>query len=303
MNYLITGFAGQLGYDVAYQLILEGVSPENITVTDMKLPQSLPGALAHSFVSMDLTYKENVDELVKASKPDVIIHCAAWTAVDDAEDEENQEKVVAINVGATKNLAEAAKNCGAKMVYISTDYVFNDQTLTPIDPDSKDFDPINFYGKTKLEGELAVTSTLDKYFIVRISWVFSRHGNNFVDTMLKLAETHDSLNVVSDQIGQPTYTPDLAKLIIRMADTDKYGFYNASNEGPFISWCDYANAIFEIAGVKGIEVNPVTTEQYGISKAARPHNSRLDKSKLVANGFELLPTWEDALERYINGTD
>ena len=230
--------------------------------------------------------------------PDVIVHCAAWTAVDAAEDEDKQAKVRAINVDGTQNIANAAKKIDAKMVYLSTDYVFDGQGKKPWKPDCKDYKPLNVYGQTKLDGELAVANTLDKYFIVRIAWVFGVNGANFIKTMLKLAENHDELTVVSDQIGTPTYTYDLARLLVDMTETDKYGYYHATNEGGYISWADFAKEIFKQSG-KNVKVTPVTTAEYGVSKAARPFNSRLDKSKLVENGFDPLPTWQDALSRYL----
>lgn len=237
----------------------------------------------------------------------MVVHCAAWTAVDLAEDEDKQAKVRAINVGGTANIAKACKAVDVKMVYISTDYVFDGQGERPWDPDCKDYKPLNVYGQTKLDGELAVSNTLDKYFIVRIAWVFGKNGNNFIKTMLKVGENHDKLTVVNDQIGTPTYTFDLARLLVDMIETEKYGYYHATNEGGYISWYDFAVEIFRQAAALGHEaydaehlsVAPVTTAEYGVSKAARPFNSRLDKSKLTANGFDLLPTWQDALKRYL----
>jgi dTDP-4-dehydrorhamnose reductase len=235
---------------------------------------------------------------VEKLHPDVIVHCAAWTAVDAAEDEDKKALVKKINVDGTKNLADAAKLVDAAMVYISTDYVFNGQGEEPWQPDCKDFAPLNYYGETKLGGEMAVSETLKKYFIVRIAWVFGLNGKNFIKTMLDVGKTHDTVRVVNDQIGTPTYTLDLARLLVDMIETDKYGYYHATNEGGYISWYDFTKEIYRQAGYK-TEVLPVTTEEYGLSKAARPANSRLDKSKLTENGFTPLPDWKDAVARYL----
>ena len=237
-------------------------------------------------------------ETIKTVNPDVVVHCAAWTAVDLAEDEDKQDKVKAINVDGTQNIADACKKVDAKMVYISTDYVFDGQGTDPWTPDCKDYKPLNVYGQTKLGGELAVSNTLSKYFIVRIAWVFGKNGNNFIKTMLNVGKKYNTLKVVNDQIGTPTYTYDLARLLVDMIETDKYGYYHATNEGGYISWYDFACEIFKQAGYTNTVI-PVTTAEYGLSKAARPFNSRLDKSKLVENGFNPLPTWQDALERYL----
>ena len=231
-------------------------------------------------------------------KPDVVVHCAAWTAVDLAEDEDKQEKVRAINAYGTQHIADACKKLDCKVIYISTDYVFDGQGEEPWKPDCKDYKPLNVYGQTKLEGELAISQTLTKYFIVRIAWVFGLNGKNFIKTMLQVGKKHDEVRVVNDQIGTPTYTLDLARLLIDMAETEKYGYYHATNEGGYISWYDFTCEIFRQAGYQ-TKVTPVTTQEYGISKAARPFNSRLDKSKLAENGFEPLPTWQDALARYL----
>lgn len=308
MKVLVTGVAGQLGHDVMNELAkrgYEGVGTDLAEtysgVADGTAVTTMP------YVSMDITDAEAVEKNIKDLAPDVVVHCAAWTAVDLAEDEDKQAKVRAINVGGTDNIAKACKKIDAKMVYISTDYVFDGQGETPWNPDCKDYKPLNVYGQTKLEGELAVSNTLDKYFIVRIAWVFGKNGNNFIKTMLKVGENHDKLTVVNDQIGTPTYTFDLARLLVDMIETEKYGYYHATNEGGYISWYDFAVEIFRQAAALGHEaydenhltVAPVTTEEYGVSKAARPFNSRLDKSKLTANGFELLPSWQDALKRYL----
>lgn len=308
MKILVTGVAGQLGHDVMNELAKRGhnaigsdIASEYSGAADGTAVTTLP------YVSMDITDSESVETNIKSLQPDAVIHCAAWTAVDAAEDEENQEKVFAINTLGTENIANICKEIDAKMIYISTDYVFDGQGETPWEPDCKDYQPLNVYGKTKLEGELAVANTLDKYFIVRIAWVFGTNGKNFIKTMLNVGKKFDKLRVVHDQIGTPTYTYDLARLLVDMAETEKYGYYHATNEGGYISWYEFTKEIFRQAAAMGhdeykeerLSVAPVTTEEYGISKAARPFNSRLDKSKLVKNGFKPLPTWQNALERYL----
>lgn len=251
------------------------------------------------YVQLDITDAESVEKTIKETKPDVVVHCAAWTAVDAAEDEENRDKVFAVNVEGTENIARICKEIDAKMVYTSTDYVFDGQGTEPWKPDCKEYAPLNIYGQSKLDGELAVSEILDKYFIVRIAWVFGTNGNNFIKTMLKVGKKFDTIRVVNDQIGTSTYTYDLARLLVDMIETDKYGYYHATNEGGYISWYDFACEIFRQAGYS-TNVNPVTTEEYGISKAKRPFNSRLDKTKLVENGFTPLPDWQDALKRYLD---
>lgn len=299
MKAFVTGVAGQLGHDVMNELSKRGyegvgtdLAPEYSGVQDNSPVTKMP------YVSLDITDASAVQATIKEVNPDVIIHCAAWTAVDMAEDDDEVEKVRAINAGGTQNIANVAKELDAKMVYISTDYVFDGQGEKPWEPDCKDYKPLNVYGQTKLEGELAVANTLDKYFIVRIAWVFGLNGKNFIKTMLNVAKTHDTVKVVNDQIGTPTYTYDLARLLVDMVETDKYGYYHATNEGGFISWYDFTKEIYKQAGLD-TKVLPVTTAEYGLSKAARPFNSRLDKSKLVENGFTPLPTWQDALSRYL----
>lgn len=299
MKIFVTGVAGQLGHDVMNELACRGYVGVG---TD--LAESYSGIQDGSYVttaeyvSLDITNKEAVMNTIKAVNPDVVVHCAAWTAVDLAEDEDKQAKVKAINVDGTQNIADACKEVDAKMVYISTDYVFDGQGTKPWQPDCKDYKPLNVYGKTKLGGELAVSNTLSKYFIVRIAWVFGKNGNNFIKTMLNVGKKFDTLRVVNDQIGTPTYTFDLARLLVDVIETDKYGYYHATNEGGYISWYDFACEIFKQAGYTNTVI-PVTTEEYGLSKAARPFNSRLDKSKLIENGFKPLPTWQDALARYL----
>lgn len=273
-----------------YEAVGCGSSPEYRGMADAvaKLP----------YVSLDITDDVAVDRVLQEIKPDCVCHCAAWTAVDAAEEPENKDKVFAVNVDGTRNLARACQALDAKFMYISTDYVFNGQGTEPWKADSQEFAPLNVYGKSKLYGELAVKELLTKYFIVRIAWVFGRNGNNFVKTMLKVGKNHDTLRVVNDQIGTPTYTADLARLLVDMLETEKYGTYHATNEGGYISWYDFAREIFRQAGYS-TKVIPVTTEEYGLSKARRPFNSRLDKSKLKEQGFQPLPDWRDAVGRYL----
>lgn len=294
MKVLVTGVKGQLGFDIVNELKEKNIEAVGVDIEEM-----------------DITDKASVDKVIKEVNPDAVIHCAAWTAVDAAEDEDKQEKVKLVNVNGTQNIANVCKELDIKMMYISTDYVFNGEGTEPWQPDCKDYAPQNVYGQTKLDGELAVANTLDKYFIVRIAWVFGKNGNNFIKTMLKVGKNHDQLKVVSDQIGTPTYTFDLAKLLVSMIVTDKYGYYHATNEGGYISWWDFTKEIFKQAtemgydrySEKNITVTPVTTAEYGVSKAKRPFNSRLDKSKLVENGFTPLPTWQDAVSRYLKELD
>ena len=285
MKVLVTGVKGQLGFDVVKELKKRGYDAVGVDINEM-----------------DITDAEKVTEVITDVNPDVVVHCAAWTAVDAAEDEENIPKVRAINVSGTQNIADVCKNINCKMIYISTDYVFNGLGTEPWQADCRDYDPLCVYGQTKLEGELAVSQTLDKYFIVRIAWVFGKNGNNFIKTMLNVGKKFDTVRVVIDQIGTPTYTYDLARLLVDMAETDKYGYYHVTNEGGYISWYDFTCEIFKQVGYD-TEVVPVTTEEYGLSKAARPFNSRLDKSKLTENGFKPLPVWQDALERYLKEID
>ena len=303
MRFLVTGVGGQLGHDVMNELAKRGyegvgsdIHPQYAGMQDGTPVCTMP------YVSMDITDAAAVAEKVKAAAPDVVVHCAAWTAVDAAEDEENFAKVRAINVTGTKNMAEAAAACGAKIIYLSTDYVFDGQGTEPWKPDCKDYAPLNVYGQTKLDGELAIAAATDRYFIVRIAWVFGVNGSNFIKTMLRVGKSHDTVRVVNDQIGTPTYTLDLARLLVDMAETEKYGYYHATNEGGYISWYDFTKEIYSQAGYK-TNVIPVTTEEYGLSKAARPFNSRPDRSKLVEAGFTPLPDWKDALARYLTVLD
>lgn len=299
MKIFVTGVAGQLGHDVMNELNARGyIGIGSDVAGEYSGIQDGSYVTLAEYVSLDITDQAKVSEVIKSVNPDVVVHCAAWTAVDLAEDDDKVEKVRAINAGGTKNIADVCKEIDAKMVYISTDYVFDGQGTEPWQPDCKDYKPLNVYGQTKLEGELAVSEILSKYFIVRIAWVFGKNGNNFIKTMLNVGKKFDTLRVVNDQIGTPTYTFDLARLLVDMIETDKYGYYHVTNEGGYISWYDFAVEIFKQAGYS-TKVVPVTTEEYGLSKAVRPFNSRLDKSKLVENGFEPLPTWQDALSRYL----
>ena len=300
MKIFVTGVAGQLGHDVMNELIRRGhdgvgsdIAPQYSGIADGSAVTMTP------YVPLDITDAAAVEQALTAIQPDAVVHCAAWTAVDMAEDDDKVAKVRAINAGGTANIAKVCKALDCKMVYISTDYVFDGQGTEPWQPDCRDYKPLNVYGQTKLEGELAVSGTLDKYFIVRIAWVFGLNGKNFIKTMLGLSEKYDTIRVVNDQIGTPTYTFDLARLLVDMVESEKYGYYHATNEGGYISWYDFTCEIFRQAGVTNVNVVPVTTEEYGLSKAARPFNSRLDKSKLVANGFTPLPDWKDALARYL----
>lgn len=299
MKIFVTGVGGQLGHDVMNELAKRGyegigsdIAPAYNGISDGTAVTKMP------YVSMDITNAESVERILIQESPDAIVHCAAWTAVDLAEDDDKYDKVYAINAKGTENICKASKKLNCKMIYISTDYVFDGQGETPWEPDCKDYKPLNVYGRTKLDGELAVSKNLDKYFIVRIAWVFGLNGKNFIKTMLNVGKNHDTVRVVNDQIGTPTYTFDLARLLIDMLETDKYGYYHVTNEGGYISWYDFTCEIFRQAGYT-TNVIPVTTEEYGLSKAARPFNSRLNKSKLVQNGFEPLPTWQDALKRFL----
>ncbi len=299
MTVFVTGVGGQLGHDVVNELVRRG----NKTIgSDIQAVYSGvddgTAAATVPYVQLDITDKAAVSRTIDELRPDVIIHCAAWTAVDAAEDEENRAKVDAINHLGTKYIAEAAKAVDAKMVYISTDYVFNGLGERPWEPDDKCYEPVNVYGQSKLDGELAVASVLDKYFIVRIAWVFGLNGNNFIKTMIRVGKTHDTVRVVNDQIGTPTYTLDLARLLADMIETEKYGCYHATNEGGYISWYDFCCEFYRQYGLS-TKILPVTTAEYGLSKAARPLNSRLDKSKLVKAGFKPLPDWKDAVRRYL----
>ncbi|WP_298673475.1 dTDP-4-dehydrorhamnose reductase [uncultured Megasphaera sp.] len=299
MKIFVTGVNGQLGHDVMNELASRGhegvgsdLAPLYSGIADGTSVTRMP------YVSLDITDASAVKRVLEDVHPDAVVHCAAWTAVDMAEDDENVAKVRAVNAGGTQHIADICKELDCKMLYLSTDYVFDGQGTEPWQPDCKEYKPLNVYGQTKLEGELAVSGTLDKYFIVRIAWVFGKNGKNFVKTMLNVGKTHDTVRVVDDQIGTPTYTFDLARLLVDMIESDKYGYYHATNEGDYISWYDFTCEIYRQAGYT-TKVVPVTTAEYGLSKAKRPFNSRLDKSKLIANGFKPLPDWKDALRRYL----
>ncbi len=299
MKIFVTGVGGQLGHDVVNDAVGRGhecigsdIAEQYAGVDDRSAVVTAP------YVQLDITDKNAVAESIERIKPDAIIHCAAWTAVDAAEDEENRVKVDSINHLGTQYIADAAKAVNAKMLYLSTDYVFDGQGERPWEPDDKRYAPLNVYGQSKLDGELAVSSTLEKYFIVRIAWVFGLNGKNFIKTMINVGKTHDSVRVVNDQIGTPTYTADLARLLVDMIETEKYGYYHATNEGGYISWYDFCLEFYKQYGLL-TTVIPVSTAEYGLSKAARPFNSRLDKSKLLAAGFQPLPVWQDAVRRYL----
>lgn len=309
MKFFVTGVNGQLGHDVMNELQERGhegvgsdIQASYCGIVDGSAVTTMP------YVSLDITDRQAVIKTIAEIKPDVVIHCAAWTAVDMAEDDDKVEKVRAVNAGGTQNIADSCKNVDCKMLYLSTDYVFDGQGTEPWQPDCIDYKPLNIYGQTKLEGEQAVRRTLDKYFIVRIAWVFGLNGKNFIKTMINVGKTHDEVRVVNDQIGTPTYTYDLARLLVDMCETEKYGYYHATNaevtdenagcKTGYISWYDFCCEFYRQYGLK-TNVIPVTTEEYGLSKAARPFNSRLDKRKLVENGFKPLPSWQDAVTRYL----
>ncbi len=299
MKVFVTGVNGQLGYDVINELHRRGYDAVGSDMADVYSGVADNSVVTRlPYVSLDITDSDKVEQVITKIKPDAVIHCAAWTAVDMAEDDDKVDLVRAVNASGTQNIANVCKKLDCKMTYISTDYVFNGQGAEPWQPDCKEYAPLSVYGQTKLEGELAVANTLEKYFIVRIAWVFGMNGKNFIKTMLNVGKNYDTVRVVNDQIGTPTYTFDLARLLVDMVETEKYGYYHATNEGGYISWYNFTCEIFKQAGYK-TKVVPVTTEEYGLSKATRPFNSRLDKSKLVENGFKPLPTWQDAVSRYL----
>ena len=305
MKVFVTGVNGQLGHDVMNELNKRGYEGLGSDIAECYSGVADGSAVTTMpYVSLDITDEEKVKKVIEEYKPDAIVHCAAWTAVDMAEDDDKVEKVRAINADGTKYIAEACKEIDSKMVYISTDYVFNGQGERPWQPDDKNYEPLNVYGHTKLEGELNVSGILDKYFIVRIAWVFGLNGKNFIKTMVNVGKSHDEVRVVNDQIGTPTYTLDLSVLLVDMIETDKYGYYHATNDdnGEYISWYDFTKEIYRQAGMN-TKVIPVSTEEYGLSKAKRPFNSRLDKSKLIENGFKPLPSWKDALGRYLKDAE
>ena len=305
MKVFVTGVNGQLGHDVMNELNKRGYEGLGSDIAECYSGVADGSAVTTMpYVSLDITDEEKVKKVIEEYKPDAVVHCAAWTAVDMAEDDDKVEKVRAINADGTKYIAEACKEIDSKMVYISTDYVFNGQGERPWQPDDKNYEPLNVYGQTKLEGELNVSGILDKYFIVRIAWVFGLNGKNFIKTMVNVGKSYDEVRVVNDQIGTPTYTLDLSVLLVDMIETDKYGYYHATNDdnGEYISWYDFTKEIYRQAGMN-TKVIPVSTEEYGLSKAKRPFNSRLDKSKLIENGFKPLPSWKDALGRYLKDAE
>lgn len=299
MKFFVTGVNGQLGHDVMNELAKRGYEGIGSDVTETYSGIRNGSAITTMpYVSLDITDQEAVECAITDIKPDVVIHCAAWTAVDMAEDDDKVELVRRVNAGGTRNIAGICKKLDCKMTYISTDYVFNGQGTEPWQPDCQDYNPLNVYGQTKLEGELAVSELLNKFFVVRTAWVFGLNGNNFIKTMINIGKNHDAVRVVNDQIGTPTYSYDLARLLVDMNESDKYGYYHATNEGGYISWYDFCCEIFQQYGLN-TKVIPVTTKEYGGNKAVRPFNSRLDKSKLVKNGFKELPSWQDAISRYL----
>lgn len=312
MKFFVTGVNGQLGHDVMNELKKRGHEGVGSDLAEVYAGIADGSAVTKMpYVCLDITDKDAVKETVEKIRPDAVIHCAAWTAVDMAEDDDKVEKVHSVNVGGTQNIADVCREIDCKMLYLSTDYVFDGQGTVPWEADCKDYKPLNVYGQTKLEGELAVSSTLEKYFIVRIAWVFGLNGKNFIKTMIQVGKTHDEVRVVNDQIGTPTYTYDLSRLLVDMCETEKYGYYHATNseldeeeaektgsKAGYISWYDFCKEFYKQYGLK-TRVIPVTAEEYGLSKAARPSNSRLDKRKLKEAGFIPLPTWRDAVSRYL----
>ncbi len=296
MTVLVTGVAGQLGYDVVNEL----TERNHVAIgSDIRKEEEIAfKSNWNQYIQLDITNKEQVKKIIDELKPDAIIHCAAWTNVDGAEDENVKPIVRRINVDGTDNLVKASLSYNSKFVYISTDYVFDGQGTKPWQPDDKNFAPQNYYGQTKLEGEMVVSSQLEKFFIVRIAWVFGLNGKNFIKTMFNAGKVHNEVRVVNDQIGTPTYTYDLAKLLVDMIESNKYGYYHATNEGGFISWYDLTCEIYKQTGLS-TKVIPVSTSDYGKSIAKRPFNSRMDKTKLVREGFKPLPDWKDALSRYL----
>ena len=299
MKVFVTGVNGQLGHDVMNTLYRRGIPAIGSDIKDSYcgVEDGSP-ACTMPYIGLDLCDEEKTRKVLSELEIDAMIHCAAWTAVDAAEDPENQAVVEKINGEVPGVLARIMKERDGKMLYLSTDYVFSGEGTEPWKPEEKDFAPINFYGKTKLMGEERIREVLEKYFIIRIAWVFGLNGKNFIKTMLTVGKNHDEVRVVNDQIGNPTYTLDLAELVVDMICTEKYGNYHATNEGEYISWYDFTKEIYRQAGLS-TKVIPVSTEEYGLSKARRPKNSRLDKTKLKAEGFTPLPDWKDALSRYL----
>lgn len=303
MRFFVTGVNGQLGYDVMNELAKRGHTAIGSDIAPaLKSVASSSAVATMPYIALDITDREAVQRVITEVSPDVVVHCAAWTAVDLAEDSDNVALVHKVNADGTRYIADVCKKLDCRMMYLSTDYVFDGTGTAPWLPDCKDFHPLNVYGQTKLEGELAISAALEKFFIVRISWVFGINGKNFVKTMIHMGKTQDTVHMVNDQIGTPTYCFDLARLLVDMCETEKYGFYHATNEGGFISWYDFCREIYNQYGLS-TTIIPVTTEEYALSKAVRPKNSRLDKGKLLENGFTPLPTWQDAVARYLKEAD
>ena len=299
MKVFVTGVGGQLGHDCVNEIIKRGyeavgsdIHPGYSGIPDGSAVVRAP------YVRLDITDERAVKETLEGIRPDAVIHCAAWTAVDAAEEEGNRDAVEKVNHLGTRYLAEAAKSIDAKMLYVSTDYVFDGKGTRPWEPDDTCYAPLNVYGRSKLDGEKAVAECLSRFFIVRTAWAFGPNGKNFIKTMINVGKTHDTVRVVDDQVGTPTYMPDLSRLLVDMVATEKYGYYHATNEGGYISWADLAEEGYKAAGMD-VKVVRVTTAEYGLNKAPRPQNSRLDKTKLVKAGFRPLPDWRDAVARYV----
>lgn len=278
MKILVTGYRGQLGYDVVNEATSRGIQAIGVDIDEM-----------------DITNQEQVNTVIKSGNYDAVVHCAAWTAVDKAEEPELFETVKKVNATGTKYIADVCEELDIPMMYFSTDYVFDGEGTTPWN-EYDERHPLNVYGLTKAQGEEFVEK-LKKHFIIRIAWVFGKNGNNFIKTMLRLGKERGAVSVVNDQVGNPTYTYDLAKLVVDMIQTDKYGKYHATNSGDFISWYDFACEIFEQAGMD-VKVTPVDSNQFP-AKAKRPKNSRMNQTELDKNGFNRLPAWQDALGRYL----
>ncbi|SJZ77111.1 dTDP-4-dehydrorhamnose reductase [Anaerorhabdus furcosa] len=295
----VTGACGQIGVDVVNELLnrkYEVIATDLCELCDYDLLTKFNDEIM--YFQLDIKNEDILRDVINKVTPDIIIHCAAWTSVDLAEFEENQELVRKINVESTKVLASCAKDLDIKIVYISTDYVFDGEGVDPWKPDCNNYNPLNFYGLTKLYGEMKITNALEKYFIVRTSWVFGKNGKNFIKTILELSKVHNEIKVINDQIGSPTYSFDLSRLIVDMIETDKYGYYHITNEGEYISWYELAKEVFFQKEIS-TKIIPVSTEQYGVNKAIRPLNSRLNKEKIIENGFKPLPVWKDAVSRFL----
>ena len=296
MRVLVTGVNGQLGHDVMLELVRRGY--KGIGSGSGEAYRGTDDLAVMPYIPLDITDQDDVNRVIMATAPDTVIHCSAWTAVDAAEEKENRTKVFALNTSGPEYLAKACKAVGAKMIYLSTDYVFNGQGTIRWKPEDRNYAPLNVYGQSKLEGVLSVAGNMDNYFIVRTSWVFGINGTNFISTMIRLGKAHDTVRVVSDQIGTPTYTKDLARLLVDMSETEKYGTYHVTNEGGYCSWFEFCQEVYRQYGLE-TQIIPVTTAEFGLNRAVRPFNSRLDKSKLSSAGFEPLPDWQDAIGRYL----